>query len=70
MKKIAARNVIDQHVFRSPALIVADDHQTLILIPELVSATVSYFTAALPTWFSRAVSAIVLPSLTIHSMPV
>ena len=29
------RNVIDQHVFRSPALIVADDHQTLILIPDL-----------------------------------
>ena len=26
---------IDQHVFRSPALIVADDHQTLILIPDL-----------------------------------
>ena len=29
------RQVIDQHVFRSPALIVADDHQTLILIPDV-----------------------------------
>lgn len=28
-------NVIDQHVFRSPALIVADKEQTLVLIPDL-----------------------------------
>lgn len=29
------RHVIDQHVFRSPSLIVSDDKQVLILIPDL-----------------------------------
>lgn len=29
------RNVIDQHVFRSPALILADRHRGLMLIPDL-----------------------------------
>ena len=29
------QNIIDQHVFRSPALIVADEEQVLMLIPDL-----------------------------------